>query len=114
DWGLHQHQLHARVAPVRATEYGIPVFRVASSGISQLVDRHGRTLSSAPFPGQNEIIRGTLTLQNPGSLPPDRWLAPLSSVLVLLLILVLGFLKLRGKPGHRTGQDVSDQHTSPK
>jgi predicted amidohydrolase len=32
DWGLRQHELHARVAPVRAAEYGIPIFRLASSG----------------------------------------------------------------------------------
>ncbi|MFO1499391.1 MAG: nitrilase-related carbon-nitrogen hydrolase [Verrucomicrobiota bacterium] len=30
DWGEHEHHLHARVAPVRAAEYGIPIFRVAS------------------------------------------------------------------------------------
>ena len=34
-WGQHQHELHARIAPVRAAEYGILIFRVASSGISQ-------------------------------------------------------------------------------
>ena len=39
DWGRHQHELHARVAPVRAAEYGIPIFRVASSGISQGVNK---------------------------------------------------------------------------
>ena len=42
DWGQAQHELHARIAPVRATEYGLPIFRVASSGISQLVDRAGQ------------------------------------------------------------------------
>ena len=42
DWGRHQHELHARVAPVRAAEYGIPIFRLASSGISQGVNRPGR------------------------------------------------------------------------
>src|SRR5215469_12507991 len=38
DWGKRQHQLHALVAPVRAAEYGLPIFRLASSGISQAVD----------------------------------------------------------------------------
>src|ERR1017187_10028485 len=51
DWGSAQHELHARVAPVRATEYGLPIFRVASSGISQLVDRAGRVTATAPCPG---------------------------------------------------------------
>ena len=52
DWGRHQHEMHARVAPVRAAEYGIPIFRLASSGISQCVDATGHVLASAPFPGE--------------------------------------------------------------
>ena len=36
-WGAHQHQLHAKVTQVRAREYG-PIFRIASSGESQLVN----------------------------------------------------------------------------
>ena len=28
DWGRRQHELHARVAPVRAAEYGVPIFRL--------------------------------------------------------------------------------------
>src|SRR6185295_5939558 len=51
EWGEQQHRLHARVAPVRAAEYGVPIFRLCSSGISQLVDDRGKVLSSAPFPG---------------------------------------------------------------
>ncbi|HEY2329723.1 MAG TPA: carbon-nitrogen hydrolase family protein [Verrucomicrobiae bacterium] len=43
EWGRHQHELHARVAPVRAAEYGIPIFRVASSGISQAVTGGGQS-----------------------------------------------------------------------
>ena len=35
EWGAHQHRLNARIAPIRAAEYGIPIFRLASSGISQ-------------------------------------------------------------------------------
>src|SRR5579863_4086976 len=31
DWGAAEHRLHARIAPVRAREYGIPIFRLASS-----------------------------------------------------------------------------------
>ena len=38
-WGAHQHVLHSRVTPIRAREYGIPIFRVASSGISQQIGR---------------------------------------------------------------------------
>lgn len=78
DWGRHQHELHARVAPVRAAEYGIPIFRVASSGISQGVDRSGRLRASAPFEGDGEMLffGVNLNANRRGSLPRDRWLAP--------------------------------------
>ena len=45
EWGRHQHELHSRVAPVRAAEYGIPIFRVASSGISQAVSWTGNVVA---------------------------------------------------------------------
>lgn len=78
DWGRRQHELHARVAPVRAAEYGLPIFRLASSGISQGVNRFGRVQASAPFPGAGEIISFEASLsKGGGSLPLDRWLAPL-------------------------------------
>ncbi|HWW01046.1 MAG TPA: nitrilase-related carbon-nitrogen hydrolase [Candidatus Acidoferrum sp.] len=85
DWGEAQHRLHARVAPVRAAEYGVPIFRVASSGISQLVDRDGHVLAEAPCPGEGAIISGTMQLRNPGHLPWDRWLAPFSTGMTALL-----------------------------
>ena len=79
EWGRHQHELHARVAPIRAAEYRIPIFRVASSGISQGVRWSGRVQSSAPFPGPGEIFffGAWLSPGFKGSLPWDRWLAPL-------------------------------------
>lgn len=75
DWGRHQHELHARIAPVRAAEYGIPIFRLASSGISQGVNRWGMVESSASFPGEGEMIFFGAHLGNKGSLPFDRWFA---------------------------------------
>src|SRR5216117_2763800 len=69
DWGGHQHQLHARVAPVRAAEYGVPIFRVCSSGISQLIDGAGCVVASAPFPGEQAAIGGPLELVRRGHLP---------------------------------------------
>jgi apolipoprotein N-acyltransferase len=76
DWGAAEHRLHGHVAPVRAAEYGVPIFRVASSGISQLVDTDGRVLATAPCPGVNAQIAGTLELGRAGQLPMDRWLSP--------------------------------------
>ena len=92
-WGRHQHELHARVAPVRAAEYGIPIFRVASSGISQAVAMGGQVVAQTSMPGIGEIFSANLRLPSHGSLPVDRWLAPSCTavtgvVLATLLILV--------------------------
>lgn len=89
DWGRRQHELHARVAPVRAAEYGVPILRLASSGISQSVDRTGQVLATAQYDGEGEMIAGVLELRGPGSLPVDRWLAPFSTALAVLVILCL-------------------------
>lgn len=76
EWGEQEHRLHSRVAPLRAAEYRIPIFRVASSGISQLVTRSGEVAAQAPFPGDGAIISGRLQLDTSPRLPVDRWLAP--------------------------------------
>ena len=89
EWGSHEHELHARVARVRAAEYGIPIFRVASSGISQLVDGLDVERASAGYPGQNEMLSGALDLRRVGSLPIDRWLGPGSVAVSGLIILFL-------------------------
>src|SRR5262249_37451913 len=81
DWGKRQHELHARVGPIRAAEYHIPVVRVASSGISQAIDSTGKIIASAPCPGQGAILSANLRFSQSPRLPPDRWLAPLSAVL---------------------------------
>lgn len=89
-WGPHEHRLNARLAPVRAAEYRIPVFRVASSGISQLIDARGRAIATAPTPGPGEVLSGELRWDNqvvPGR-PLDRWLGPVASLLTGLLTLV--------------------------
>jgi apolipoprotein N-acyltransferase len=88
-WGEEQHRLHARVAPVRAAEYGVPIFRLASSGISQLVDDRGAVRASAPFPGDAATLGGVLRLPSKGTLPWDRWLAPWSVGITGMTIMVL-------------------------
>jgi apolipoprotein N-acyltransferase len=72
EWGRHQHRLHAGVAPVRAAEYGVPIFRLCSSGISQAVNQDGSVLATAPFPGQGQSLVATLNLPARGGLPVDR------------------------------------------
>lgn len=98
DWGQHQHELHARVAPVRAAEYGIPIFRVASSGISQGVNKSGWVQSSAPFPGEGEMIFFGARIGAKGSLPLDRYLAPLCVGVTGLFVLWLAVTAFRRNP----------------
>jgi apolipoprotein N-acyltransferase len=100
DWGRHQHELHARVAPVRAAEYGIPIFRLASSGISQVVSWNGNVVAKTSFPGSLDILSATLRLPSKGSIPLDRLLAPLCvgiTAVVLLLLLVLNWQEKHAK-----------------
>jgi apolipoprotein N-acyltransferase len=99
DWGRRQHELHARVAPVRAAEYGIPIFRLASSGISQWVDRTGRVAAVSPCPGDGAILSATLEMRGAGALPCDRWLAPFSTGLTALISV---FFLIRTRFGLRT------------
>ena len=89
EWGRRQHQLHALVAPVLAAEYGIPIFRLASSGISQCVAASGRIVASGSYPGQEATISGSVILAGPGDLPLDRWLAPACCAATALLIFAL-------------------------
>jgi len=102
-WGSWQHQVNARMSRLRALVYGVPLFRVASSGVSQLIDRRGLVTASAPFPGSGEMIAGELLLRpGGGTVPLDSWLAPTCTWMTLGIILWL----LAGpwfKPLARTG-----------
>ncbi len=91
DWGREQHHLHARVAPMRSMEYGLPIVRLASSGVSQLTTPTGEVTAEAPFPGQRKNLAGDLTLAGVGRVPIDRILAPLSLWVTALLAAFLVF-----------------------
>jgi apolipoprotein N-acyltransferase len=86
EWGQEQHELHARVAPMRSMEYGIPILRLASSGVSQLTTPGGEVTAKAPFPGQGRILAGDLKLAGAGVIPIDTFLAPLSLLITSLLM----------------------------
>jgi apolipoprotein N-acyltransferase len=102
DWGRYEHALHARVAPVRAAEYDIPVFRLASSGISQAITGEGRVIAHTSFATRMEVLAAQLKLPAYGSLPLDRLLAPVCTgitgiVLATLLVLAWNNRRLRRK-----------------
>lgn len=80
EWGLKQHELHALIAPTRAAEYGLPVFRLASSGISQVVNGRGEVEATAPFPGPSAMMAGRMQMGGKPGLPLDRFLGPICVV----------------------------------
>ena len=101
DWGRHQHELHTRVATVRAAEHGIQIFRLASSGISQAVSWNGNVMAKTSFPGSFDILSATLRLPSKGSLPLDRFLAPVCvgiTAVVLVALLFLAWKDYRVRP----------------
>jgi apolipoprotein N-acyltransferase len=98
-WGAHEHRLNARMTPIRAVEYRVPIFRVASSGISQLVDRNGYVGEQLPFPGQGEVVYGTLkqALNFVPAVPWDRWLGPLAVLATVVILIRLGVDQRRAR-----------------
>lgn len=92
DWGRHEHELHSRVAPVRAAEYGLPIFRVASSGISQAVTAQGRVIARTSVPGNGDIFFAEMQLPARGSFPMDRAIAPFCVIVTAVITAGLLFL----------------------
>lgn len=97
EWGKHQHELHSRVAPVRAAEYGIPIFRLASSGISQAVTGGGVVVAQTRVPGSGDVLSAKLSLPSRGAQPLDRFLAPACVVITGGVLFWLILLSLRKK-----------------
>jgi apolipoprotein N-acyltransferase len=95
-WGEYERRmLHGRMAPTRSAEYGIPLFTVWSSGVSQLTNRAGQVIATAGYPGQGEMISGPFELSSTGHIPPDRWLAMLCTIGTGLFIVFLIYDRLR-------------------
>lgn len=89
EWGLRQHELHYRVAPVRAAEYGVPIFRLASSGISQAVRADGEVEAQTKVFGSGDVLTAEFHLPAHGSRPVDRFVAPVCTIAAGLLTLML-------------------------
>ncbi|HXF11194.1 MAG TPA: nitrilase-related carbon-nitrogen hydrolase, partial [Desulfuromonadaceae bacterium] len=110
EWGRHEHELHARVAPTRATEYGVPIFRLASSGISQAVNRRGGAVASIPFEKQDEVLAATLQMpRSHGVLPLDRRLAPLCTGISAIILITL--MALTWKDRQESGRGLAQSKT---
>lgn len=78
---------HAALAQLRAIEQGLPLARIANTGLTQMIDARGRVAAALPFGGA-----GHLDAALPGPLPAPpyaRWgEAPLLSLLAALAALV--------------------------
>ncbi|HEX9046743.1 MAG TPA: nitrilase-related carbon-nitrogen hydrolase, partial [Verrucomicrobiae bacterium] len=90
-WSRHEHELHTRIAPVRAAECGIPIFRLVSSGISQAVAPSGQVSATAPMPGTGAMLSAQFQLPERGELPWDRWFAPICVSFTAIILAVLMF-----------------------
>jgi apolipoprotein N-acyltransferase len=86
EWGKTQHELHALIGPTRAAEYGVPIFRLASSGISQAISAQGKTLASAEYPGQDAMLFSSMTPTISATLPLDRQVAPICVAAVIFFV----------------------------
>ncbi len=83
---------HAAQARLRAVEQGLPLVRVANTGVTQVVDARGRVTASLPFGTQ-----GFLDAALPGALPPTPY-ARFGEWPVLVLLAGLGVaLMVKGR-----------------
>ena len=88
---------HFHQAQVRAIEQGLPVVRAANTGISAIIDAHGRILGELGL-GEEGVVDGVL----PAALPPTafaRW-GNLAEILTLALA-VLCWLALGANINNR-------------
>jgi apolipoprotein N-acyltransferase len=84
--GPFQHFDQARL---RAVEQGLPLVRVANTGITAVVDARGRVVAALPFG-----TMGVLDAAVPGALPPTPY-ARFGDLPFGLLLLGLGLMGLR-------------------
>ncbi len=94
-WGASEHAEHARMGPVRAAEYAVPVVRVCSSGISQIVEPNGQVMATAEFPGQGQRISGRIQIQPHGRIPLDAWLGPMCVMAATIILAALIVCRIR-------------------
>lgn len=88
--GPYQHLVAARL---RAVEEGLPVVRAANTGISAVIDAHGRVTASLGLGA-----RGAFDAPLPAALPGPTLFARLGNApfaVVFALILIVGLVRLR-------------------
>ncbi|MDP3649313.1 MAG: apolipoprotein N-acyltransferase [Tabrizicola sp.] len=87
---------HAAQARLRAVEQGLPLVRVANTGVTEVVDARGRVVKALPFG-----TIGALDAALPGALPPTPFARYGEAPVILLLAgLALATLRRRRQATH--------------
>ena len=82
---------HFAAAKLRAVEEGIPLVRVANTGISGVVDAYGRTMVSIPL-GRKSVVDAALPASLEGVTPYGRygdWVLLIAIVIAILSCVIL-------------------------
>ena len=87
--GPYQHFASARL---RAVEEGLPVIRVANTGISGAIDAHGRVLAQTPL-GEPDVVDVALPQPLPDLTPYARWGDAAAGVLLAVFSLAAVVLR---------------------
>jgi apolipoprotein N-acyltransferase len=91
--GPFQHLAQARL---RSVEQGLPMLRVANTGVTAVIDAHGRIVEALPFG-----VMAALDTRIPGALPPTPYSRWGDLPLFLLLGGIAGFgIRPRRKAAH--------------
>ncbi len=88
-WGPYQHLLAARL---RAIELGLPLIRVANSGISVVTNALGRERARLPLG-----VQGILDIAMPGPLPVETYYVQFGELPFAFAVLALGGGALAGR-----------------
>ena len=88
--GPYQHLAQAQL---RAIESGLPLIRAANTGISAVIDPHGRIRQSLGLG-----VQGKIDAPLPAALPETPWMKWGNSPAVLIALLALAAALIRRKP----------------
>lgn len=83
---------HLALARLRAVEQGLPVLRAANTGISAVIDGHGRVTAALPLG-----VAGALDTALPPALPPTPYARSGDLPVLVLALLVTGAAVLLGR-----------------